>query len=181
MGTHALESFSLFLHQIYCFKSLCSAVRHNPAFGSAGNSKLSPDKFILMVAGLPGKMDFKILKENLQFHANKVYGKVKYVKNGQAFITFKNEDNADRAVELFDGKQIFGKTLNVSFTKRIPFESQQTVGSDAFVVISKDDAAEEARKSEDKAAEKAVEDDSDTLEQRPSVGRTRLNFWRCFC
>lgn len=86
--------------------------------------KLAKNKFILMVGGLPGKMDFKILKEHLQLQANKVYGKVKYVKNGQAFITFNHKTNADRAVELFNGKQVYGKTLNVSFTKAIPFEVQ---------------------------------------------------------
>lgn len=85
--------------------------------------KPANNKFILMVGGLPGKMDFKILKENLQLQANKVNGKVKYVKNGQAFITFNNKGNADRAVELFNGKKVFGKSLNVCFTNNIPFEN----------------------------------------------------------
>lgn len=88
------------------------------------SEKFTNKKFILMVGGLPGKMDFKILKDNLQLQANKVHGKVKYVKNGQAFITFNNKSNADRAVELFNGKKVFGKSLNVSFTKNIPFEDQ---------------------------------------------------------
>lgn len=99
-----------------------------PAFANMSKDTVSDkpasNKLILMVGGLPGKMDFKILKENLQFQANKVHGKVKYVKNGQAFITFNHKSNADRAVELFNGKQVFGKTLNVSFTKAIPFEDQ---------------------------------------------------------
>lgn len=98
----------------------------NTKEGTAKDAAEKPakNKFILMVGGLPGKMDFKILKENLQLQANKVYGKVKYVKNGQAFITFNHKSNADRAVELFNGKKVYGKTLNVSFTKAIPFEVQ---------------------------------------------------------
>lgn len=84
-------------------------------------------QIILMVGGLPGKMDFKILKENLQLQANKVQGNVKYVKNGQAFITFKNKSNADRAVELFNGKKVYGKSLNVCFTNNIPFDNQAVV------------------------------------------------------
>lgn len=104
---------------------------HNPSVAPTdlqeASAKDAVDKsakyqFILMVSGLPGKMDFKILKENLQLQAYEVHGKVKYVKNGQAFITFNNESNADLAVELFNGKKIFGKTLNVRFTKNIPFE-----------------------------------------------------------
>lgn len=102
---------------------------NNPSVESANEApdtaeKYPKNKFILMVGGLPGKMDFKILKENLQLQANKVQGKVKYVRNGQAFITFNNKNNADRAVELFNGKKVFGKSLNVSFTKNIPFEDQ---------------------------------------------------------
>lgn len=98
-----------------------------------------PSKHILMVGGLPGKMDFKILKDNLQIQANRVHGKVKYVKNGQAFITFKDKTNADRAVELFNGREVFGKKLNVCFTKNIPFEdsANQKIkgGPDDFVMV----------------------------------------------
>lgn len=98
--------------------------RHDQKSNNAkdGTDKSRPQKHILMVGGLPGKMDFKILKEHLQFQADMVHGKVTYVKNGQAFITFNHKSNADRAVELFNGKQVYGKTLNVSFTKSIPFE-----------------------------------------------------------
>lgn len=41
------------------------------------------EELILMVTGLPGKMDFHILKEHLQEYASSVNGKVKFVKNGQ--------------------------------------------------------------------------------------------------
>ncbi|KAG4075954.1 hypothetical protein HA402_003780 [Bradysia odoriphaga] len=138
--------------------------------------KPATNKFILMVGGLPGKMDFKILKENLQFQAHKVHGKVKYVKNGQAFITFKNKANADRAVELFNGKQVFGKTLNVSFTKSIPFENQPndkpTLGSDSSAVVKKSDVAEGSKKSKNKGSNK---DESNVLDRAVSGSNMNLN------
>lgn len=70
---------------------------------------------ILMVCGLPGKVDYKILKENLQKEATTVGGKVCYVNNGQGFIAFRTEEQAGRAISLFHGKEVYGKTLSVTF------------------------------------------------------------------
>lgn len=107
------------------------------AAGSVGNPPDLPDmnklnlkegqaerpKFILMVVGLPGKMDFKILKEHLQEEADGVGGKVKFVKNGQGFISFKSKRDADKAIALFNGMEVYGKKLNVQYVKSIPFET----------------------------------------------------------
>lgn len=74
-----------------------------------------------MVSGLPGKMDFRILKDHLQDYASSVSGKVMYVHNGQAFISFKRKEDAEKAIALFEGKEVYGKTLRINYAKSIPF------------------------------------------------------------
>jgi hypothetical protein len=97
-----------------------------PLPGIMGQMSLGKSEdLILMVAGLPGKLDFQILKAHLQEHANQVSGRVKYVKNGQAFITFGKKADAERAIHLFHGREIYGKKLNVTVVSKIPFDNPQ--------------------------------------------------------
>jgi len=82
----------------------------------------SDDEYIMMVSGLPGKCDFRILKGQLQERAKLVNGRVKFVKNGQGFITFRSEHDAMAAAGLFHGFEIYGKNLTVTFVSSIPFD-----------------------------------------------------------
>lgn len=79
------------------------------------------EEHILMVSGLPGKMDFQILKNHLQKYASQVNGKVKYVNNGQAFICFRKVEDLDKAIQLFQGTEVYGKKLVLQMTRKIPF------------------------------------------------------------
>lgn len=131
------------------------------------STKDPPEKLILMVGGLPGKLDFKILKENLQMQANRVHGKVKYVRNGQAFITFNHKANADRAVELFNGKEVFGKKLNVCFTKSIPFEGANPKSkgdTEGFVMVKPSDTAGAGEGSEKPMNKKGNSESTNTFD-----------------
>jgi len=72
-------------------------------------------------------MDHGILRPHLQEYADDVRGRVKFVNNGQGFITFKTQEDAMNAVSMFDGIEVYGKKLKVTQVKSIPFPTPKPI------------------------------------------------------